>query len=398
VIIVITNRKLPVIPTNQAESIAVPSLGEDLAQRTAAEDIIYSGLLNDADNTILFQPKGSESALFDNISEAELAKPWVFFVHGFNQDPQSNIDKARALSNNHHVNVIAFAWPSHPLDFAMDWDDARQVVIKGLLNGLSGSAIIGKLLMQKAKSYLKDKWKNYPPAIKNAENSNVDILAALTLIDTHLNCINPPVLLIHSMGNYLLQNTMKSTRSLPMSFSNIILHQADATSPGYDWVQQLNANLTVTAKLYITINAADFVLGASTMRRTILRKEHVERIGQVRMNHLPGDIHYLDFTDGEWVDNEHEFFQLSKYDTNDFVFDVLDRILKGESDKLPTENNQSNVGFSKMPTNVSLCCLEDIIHPADADEVEDDILPVKSLDLFNQQLAEVNRDYSEEEA
>jgi len=388
-IIVITNRKLASIPVSQPVLTDLASLGDDLGERQNNEDIIYSGLLFD-DNKVNFFPKGSEAELFSGISPTELNKPWVFFVHGFNQDPQSNIDKARALSANHGVNVIAFAWPSRPVDETMGWDDAGKSIVKGVLKGLSGTAIIYDLLLLKATRFLKDKWKNYPPAIRNAEESNTDLIAALNLIKDQLHLTRPLVLLVHSMGNYLLQKTLQGVDKLPNKFGNIILHQADATSPGFDWVKKLNANLHLNsqnqpAKLYITINSPDFVLGASTLRRAILRKDKVERIGQVRKNHVKGDIHYLDFSDGEWVDNEHEFFHLAKDNTNDYVYDCLDRIIKSMSDELPVNKNESKSGFSRMPADVSLYRLEYIIHPADEDEPIDDILPVKSLDLFNQQ-------------
>ncbi len=388
-IIVMTNRQLPEVPEDQSISIDLSALGDNLGERSSNEDIVFSGLLSD-DNTVEFYPKGQEATLFNSVSSFERNKPWVFFVHGFNQDPQTNIDKARALSANHGVNVIAFAWPSRPLDEGMGWDDAGKSVIKSVLKGLSGTAILYNLLILKVSSFIKDKWKNYPPAIRNAEQSNIDLIAALNLISTHLNLSRPLVLLVHSMGNYLLESALKNTTALPANFGNIILHQADATSPGFEWVKKLNANLSLTsenqqAKLYITINAPDFVLGASTVRRAILGKEKVERIGQVRKNHVKGDIHYLDFTDGEWVDNEHEFFKLEKDATNDYVYDCLDRILKSVADQLPENSGESKSGFSKMPTDVALYRLEDIIHPADEDEPAADIVPVKSLSLFNAQ-------------
>jgi len=384
-IIVITNRKLPQIPDGQPVLTDVSALGDELGDRQGDEDIIYCGLLTD-DNKINFQAKGSESPLFENIAQAELNKPWVFFVHGFNQDPQSNMDKARDLSKHHGVNVIAFAWPSHPLDESMDWDDARNTVIKGLFKGLTGSAILTNLLIEKVTSFLKDKWKNYPPAIANAENSKNDLLAALTLINNNLKTAKPPVLLVHSMGNYLLENCLSDMDTLPMKFSNVVMHQADATSPGYTWIKKLNACLDSSAKFYVTINAPDYVLGASTARRAILGEEKTERIGQVCFGFVEGNINYLDFTDGIWVDNEHEFFRLSKDKTNDYVFECLDNILKAKPDQLPTENSKSSAGFTKMPTTVSLYRLEDLIHPADEDERLEDIVPIKSLDEFNRKL------------
>jgi len=396
-IIVITNRKLPEIPNDQPISIAVSALGSILGDRVDDEDIIHTGMLSRDENKIKFYPKGHEGDMFSAISQDDRKKPWVFFVHGFNQTPLDNIDKARALSAYHGVNVVAFAWPSRPLNEAMDWDDAWKNIITGLLSGLSGSAILVGLAKLKAKSFLKDKWKNYPPAIKNAEESNVDLLAALELVKSQLKSDKPPVLLVHSMGNYLLEKTMGNINELPMKFSNIILHQADATSPGYTWVKKLNSNLDLSldnpAKAYITINAPDYVLGASTMRRAILRKTSKERIGQIRFNHLDCGFNYLDFTDGEWVDNEHEFFQLPKDKTNDHVYECLHRIFKGKSDELPVRERESNVGFTRIPTKnskISLYRLEYIIHPAD-DELDN----YTSLQDYDSQQGSDNNDLND---
>jgi len=83
-----------------------------------------------------------------------------------------------------------------------------------------------------------------------------------------------------------------------------------------------------------------------------------------------GALHYLDFSDGEWVYNEHEFFQLPKEKTNDHVYNCLHKILKGKSDDLPVVERESMHGFTRIPTgnpDIPLYRLEDIIHPADDD-------------------------------
>ena len=378
-IIVITNRKLPEIPTNQPLSIKVADLGSSLGDRNNDEDIIYSGVLSNNENVIDFYPGGQEPVLFSKITDHEREKPWVIFVHGFNQEPLDNIDKARALSAYHGVNVIAFAWPSKPLDKSMHWEDAFKTIAKDALADLSGSKMLINLIKRSVTSFLKDKWDNYEPAIKNAEQSNVDLIAAINLISGHLKASKPPVLLVHSMGNYLLENTMANIDSLPMKFSNIVLHQGDADSSDYAWVSKLLDNLDTSlenpARAYLTINYADFVLGASTSRRFILNaKENAnlstERIGQIRSNHRDCGFAYLDFSDGQWVDNEHEFFQLPKDKTNDAVYECLHRILRGKPDELPTNERDSESGFTRIPAgnaSIHLYRLEEIIHPADDD-------------------------------
>ena len=397
-IIVITNRSLPVIPQNKSVDIHVNNLGVDLGAKVDNDNRIYTGqFLDDANGApqyskLSFQPKGAESKIFKKISKKERDKPWVFFVHGFHQDPSENIGKAIALQENHKVNVITFAWPARPLDETIGWDDARNSLIKGALSGGTLGSVLGGLLFSKVKSELKDKWNNYLPAIANAEKSNVDLIAALDMVNTQLNSNKPPVLLVHSMGNYLLENTLKSIDKLPMNFSNIVLHEPDVTSPGYDWVKKLNANLADSghARLYITSNEEDYVLLASKGRRAILKtmgglpgNASTERLGRYIDDFLPGDIHYMDFTYGEMIDDDHEFFKFPVYRTNTHVYKWLDKVFRAKPDGLPTVKGKSKSGFSKMPTEAHRYRLEEVIHVTDLDERREDIVLVKSLDEFN---------------
>ena len=51
----------------------------------------------------------------DNLIEKK--KNCVFFVHGFNQSFEKNLEKSLALEKEHNVEVIAFSWPSNPGGF-----------------------------------------------------------------------------------------------------------------------------------------------------------------------------------------------------------------------------------------------------------------------------------------
>lgn len=397
-IIVITNRNLPVLPQSKPVDIQVKNLGVNLGVKVDNLDRIYTGgFLPDKKNTaqyrkLTFQPKGSETEIFNNISPDELAKPWVFFVHGFHQDPEENIGKAIALQNNHGVNVIAFAWPAKPLDKTISWEDSGKSALKSALSGAGWLSVLGAVAFGKIKSELDDKWYNYPPAIANAEKSNVDLIAAFKLVNAQLKSNKPPVLLVHSMGNYVLENAMKNINKLPMNFNNIVLHEPDVTAPGYEWVKKLNSNLSNSraSRLYITNNEEDYVLLASKGRRAILkimgdlkREDSSERLGRYIEEYIPGDIHYIDFTYGEKIDDDHEFFKFPEYRTNEHVFACLGRIFRAEKgDGLPRKKNTSKSGFSKMPTDAHRYQLMEIIHITDVNEPREDIVPVKSLKVF----------------
>lgn len=398
-IIVITNRSLPTIPQSASVEVSVKKLGVELGARVDNKNRIYTGeFLPEQDGDpqykkLTFQPKGKEGVIFDKINDTELSKPWVFFVHGFHQDPTENLDKAIALQDNHNVNVVVFAWPSRPLDKTYSLEDAKQTIVQDAITGVLGK----RTLLMMGKDFLlgaiKDTWYNYPPAIANAEKSHGDLFAAMNLINEKLKLTQAPVLLIHSMGNYLLENALKHLAALPVKFSNIVLHQADATVPGMQWITQLNASLaTDRSRLYLTSNIDDYVLLSSKARRVALKlmgelpsNASTERMGRYIENHVQGNIHYIDFSEGVDIEEEHEFFKLAKSKTNPYVHGLLGRIFRAESDTLPVDNSTSNGGFSKMPAEHNLYKLEEVIHLVDlVDGTDiDDIVPVKSLNLYN---------------
>lgn len=388
-IIVITNRKLETLADDQGNTIPVAEMGVVLAERNGNNPVIRTGLLQDNGQNIHFCARGDEQSIFDAIPEAELQRRWVFFVHGFHQDPDENIGKAMDLQNNHNVNVIVFAWPSRPSDETIGWEEEFKTVLrKYLMSGGNAAAILSALAVDQVKSFLKDRWRNYPAAIKNAEQSPVDLLAAMELVKTQLNSKYAPMLLVHSMGNYLLKMTLETAGRLPMKFTHIMLHQADVNSSPHQWVNQMQANLADDGKIYVTINAHDYVLASSSARRMLLRQKPSERLGQLRMGDAFNDnIAYLDFSDGPRIDKEHEFFRLKKGQTNPYVFDCLQRIFTGSDDGLPQQDGTSALGFSKMPTAITLYRLEEIIDPVDGafGQYDNDVL-VKSLDWFEDPL------------
>ncbi len=392
-----TNRKLPEITEDEIKVIDVNDMGVVLGEIGDQGDRVYSGLLTDDNTQIEFYGKGLVDKLFSEISDEELKKPWVFFLHGFNQEPDENIAKARALHDNHNVNVINFAWPSKPINQQYKLNQAKKDILMGVIKGMPFNALATGFVYKLVKGYLKDVWNNYEPAIKNAEESDNDLLIAIKLVANKINLSAPPVLLVHSMGNYLVENIIKKHDSLNATFNNIVLHQADVNCPGYEWVLKLKRSLanretgTATSRLYITSNAPDFVLAGSCARRFILNIKPAERLGQNQLHYLNDNVFYLDFTSAPGVDDNHEIFKQKRandYEETDLsglidgsVFDCLGRIFRAEDDKLPMANKEVKSGFMKMPTDTLLYRLNELIHPADSYHPPEEEL-VSPLDLF----------------
>lgn len=398
-IIVMTNRQLPEIPVNDDVEIEVKSLGVVLSKREKGRNALYSGILSDDGNFVTIVPKGRESSLLSHI-EQESDKKWVFFIHGFHQDPEENINKARSLSENHNVNVIAFAWPSRPESHTLSETEIISNIGQGIISGRPLPAALLHAAIDTGMAYLKDTSKNYKPAQRNARDSKLDLLKAFNIVSNEFKL--EPCLLVHSMGNYLLKNVVNEEENdLPIRCNNIILHQADVNAYNHEWVKELYFNLVGRTNLYITTNVHDFVLSSSSIRKTLKNKKNIERLGQTKKNYLIGKIKYLDFSYGEHVNNEHEFFKLNEESTNTYVYGLLKVILNSQVDELPTEKSDNNdTGFTRMPTKVLLYQLTDIIHPADTDETggEDTDNPtISPLDIFVDPLIVPEENDSEDE-
>ena len=410
-IVVMTNRYLHDFPEELTKIVDVNKMGCVLGAANQSGHRVHVGELFDNNSKIEFYASGTEDALFSSISEEDKKKPWVFFLHGFHQDPDENIAKAVAIHDNHNVNVINFAWPSKPLDMRYKMDDFKKDMVSGLVTGIEFKVFATTSAYKVVKGYLNDTWENYDPAISNAEASDKDLLAAMTFVSNGMGLQNPPVLLVHSMGNYLLQNTIKEHDKLNMNFNNIILHQADVDCPSYEWVIKLQKNIasretgdTAKSKLYITTNYADFVLMGSCARRAILKKKSAERLGQNKLHYLKDNVHYFDMSCAPGIGDDHEAFKRKRaanYDEtasngyiDNAIFDWFTRVFQSKSDDLPEQNEEVVAGIMKMPTEILLYRVAEIIDPVGSDEHPDEYDLIEATSYFEDPL---KRDENEEE-
>ena len=410
-LVYITNRKLPKSTISVKTNIAVTAIQQKLNSVKAggAERIIF-GLVNSNYKSIDFYPRGDESQLFDSINADEYAKPWLVFLHGYHQDPEETVQKAKLLHDIHGVNVVLFSWPSHPMPikaFDVDniFDELKSYALSMIFSAQRPSLLA--YFLGEMKNFVADYKNNYKPARANAEKSTDDFYAALQLIAQHLR---PRIsqrklsLVVHSMGNYLLQRTLLDKNDLPIKFWNIVSHQADVKSSNHaSWVSGLfgySAN-----KLYVTVNLLDFVLASSNILHRINRKKDCECLGQsVQIN--PDGLHqgyahqmvrYLDFTDGYGIDIKHEIFTCRGVDIDNepiladtdqidqYIVDLLGRIFRGENDKLPVKRGGSNkYGFSMMPIAPMLYKPKWIVEDESlCEEGPESEYFISSLDQFN---------------
>ncbi|QOL25852.1 alpha/beta hydrolase [Thalassotalea sp. LPB0316] len=218
-------------------------------------------------------------------------KNCVFFVHGFNQSFEKNLEKAYKMQQVHNVEVVAFSWPSNPGGFkTKEYRVAKRNAV----------ASVGALdaTLEKFGSYLKE------PFNKEAlESCNVKIS-----------------FMTYSLGNYLFQNYVNnaSYEEETRIFHNVILCQADVDNAGHaHWVDQIESG----KKVYITINENDWVLKWSDVN---FQKD---RLGRSAKHLNASNALYFDFTDGPGVGKTHGVFYQP---TNDVVKSFFTRVLNGE--------------------------------------------------------------------
>lgn len=245
---------------------------------------------------------------FDDMRDSLIKsrKNCVFFVHGFNQTFEKNLEKSLSLEEEHDVKVVAFSWPAKPGGFVTDeYKDAK----------MAARASVGALdlTLEKMGRYLKRPFNR----------------SALKKCNTKFS------LLAHSLGNYIFQNyaTNSIYEGETRIFDNIVLCQPDVDNEGHcEWVNRIQAS----KRVYVTINENDFVLKWSDIN---FQKA---RLGRTAINLNSTNAAYFDFTDGPDVGRTHELFYVK---TNDVVKKFFETVLngrRGESVSGLTYDSRSN--------------------------------------------------------
>jgi len=217
-------------------------------------------------------------------------KNCVFFIHGFNQSFEKNLEKGLALEEEHGVEVIAFSWPSNPGGFkTKEYRHAKRTA-RASMGALDST-------LEKLGSYLKEPFNR----------------AALEACNVKFS------LMTHSLGNYLFQNYIVDSayENETAIFDNIVLCQADVDNKGHaSWVDLIETG----KRVYVTINENDWVLKWSDAN---FQKD---RLGRTAKNLNSSNAIYFDFTDGKGVGKTHGVFYKK---TNPAVKEFFTKVLNG---------------------------------------------------------------------
>ncbi|MCC2615225.1 alpha/beta hydrolase [Aestuariibacter halophilus] len=195
-------------------------------------------------------------------------KPCCLFIHGFNQDLAKNLGKCQEIER-FGVNVIAFSWPSNPGPQSIFW-----------------------------------KIKEYRRARQNARRSAVALERFFDKFneyrETHGHLQNIRSLVVHSMGNYLMQSFVAGMGFAQQTafLDNILLHQADVDSLGHQhWADDLARHSRVMA----TVNETDDVLDFSDILNP-------DRLGNTLGNLNSSVMHYFNFGRVPHAVNKHRLW------------------------------------------------------------------------------------------
>jgi esterase/lipase superfamily enzyme len=251
----------------------------------------------------VFASRYAFERLVTKVRDARSPKNVVFFVHGFNNTMEDVATRCDGLAKAFGVEVVAFSWPANGggikgvASYLSDKRDAQASVVAFDRALDKARDLVHRLRQQAIERIIAE---SPPRLVENGERFRQRLTAA-----AERDCPVRVTLMLHSMGNYLLERTLKSTAlrgHLPL-FDNIVMCAADVNNPSHaSWVDQLQAR----NRLYITINEDDSALRASRLKGG---DEQEARLGHWTRNLSSTQAAYVDFTNAKSVGSEHAYFE-----------------------------------------------------------------------------------------
>ncbi len=253
----------------------------------------------------------------------ESGRNLLLFVHGYNNNVEAVVERAYQLQDEFSVKVVPFSWPANgggaagALDYKSDKKDAR--------------ASIGALdrVLDMSRHYLKQLREEELEQIRQDANERFaddaetrDEFLARTI---NQQCPFRVSLMLHSMGNYLFKQLLKSTlySGDELIFDNVVLVAADTNNRGHkSWIDRVEFR----NRMYVTINENDSALRLSRMKSGSEQK--------ARLGHYPYELDsrrtvYVDVTESKHVGDSHAYFEGDALQ-NASVKDFFKAALNGE--------------------------------------------------------------------
>lgn len=238
-----------------------------------------------------------------NPASRKKGRDLMLYVHGFNNSFGDVLDRCRRISETFDVEVIAFSWPANGggakgvLDYLEDKRDAQASVVA--LDRVLAKA--REMIVAARAEFVAELSREARTRFPESGEKQREFIAR----KADAQCPFRVSLMLHSMGNYLFERTLKSTalRGSQLVFDNILLVAADVNNLGHaEWVEQIQ----VRNRLYVTINEDDYALRASRMKGG---DDQQARLGHWPHNLTARNAIYVDFTNAAHVGVSHAYFE-----------------------------------------------------------------------------------------
>lgn len=230
-------------------------------------------------------------------------KNLLFFVHGFNNNIDDILQRAHDLEKTYGVLVVCFSWPARGggarglLSYRQDKRDAKASVCAFERFLVSARGHMDRLNGKAKEDCMRHANEKYPENFEERDMLFEELMAKA--------CPVRLTLMLHSMGNYLLKQTLLSSTSdeIGSLFDNVVLVAADTNNAGHPaWVDRIRARESIL----IVINENDRALRASEVK---VGEAQRGRLGRLRRRLDSQLALYVDVTEAPNVGQGHAYFE-----------------------------------------------------------------------------------------
>lgn len=250
-------------------------------------------------------------------------KDLLLFVHGFNNSFSDVVERCYSIMDSFdNLEVLAFTWPANGggAKGVTDYLDDKRDALASVVAFDRVLARTRELIERARRDFLDRLTAEAQEKFPDSSERQREMIGKRS----EQHCPFRVSLMLHSMGNYLFERTLKSSalRGSQLVFDNILMVAADVNNPGHvEWVEKIQ----VRNRLYITINEDDYALAASRVKGG---DEQLARLGHYPYNLDARQAVYVDFTNAPHVGNSHAYFEGGTL-KNDKVKKFFDLALHG---------------------------------------------------------------------
>ncbi|MBX3179341.1 MAG: alpha/beta hydrolase [Candidatus Hydrogenedentes bacterium] len=257
----------------------------------------------------------------------------LFFVHGFNNDVESVLDRAWGFEQAYGVEVVPFSWPANgggAWGVASNKSDKRDA-----LNSTGALDRCIERIGQFIEQFNEEGLDRIRKAARLAHPDDKEQEDAFIAREMARACPIRVSMLLHSMGNYLFKHLLQSStyHARDLVFENVILAAADTNNLDHArWVDEIRCR----NRVYITINEDDSALRVSRMKAGDQQRA---RLGHYTYGLDSSQGVYVNFTKTKHVGDSHAYFEGEPVEKNPRAKAFFQAAVNGETAETPLPYN-----------------------------------------------------------